>query len=67
MKEMEKLWSGFAVAPDGLYTWSKFCQRYSSDDSKLKQAGEAEEHRLERSLTSAEGFNAAYGEPIYTT
>lgn len=37
-EEVETLWKTFALAADGLYTWSKFCQRYVSDEIKLKQA-----------------------------
>lgn len=58
---MDKLWGTFALAPDGLYTWSKFCQRYISDFDKLKLASESEEQKEGDSLTSAEELNASMG------
>lgn len=58
-KEMDKLWGTFALAPDGLYTWSKFCQRYISDLDKLKKASETEEQKEEHSLTSADELEPA--------
>ncbi|XP_067947555.1 EF-hand calcium-binding domain-containing protein 6-like [Watersipora subatra] len=57
-KEMDKLWGTFALAPDGLYTWGKFCQRYVSDTGKLQQASELD------TLTSAEDMKQVAGRPL---
>jgi len=49
-RELSKLWGTFALAPDGLYTWSKFCQRYTSDTNILKKASNSEELRIDTPL-----------------
>ena len=56
---MDKLWGTFVLAPDGLYTWSRFCQRYISDMDKLKQASESEAQREESALISAAELQAS--------
>lgn len=63
---MDKLWSTFALARDGLYTWTKFCSRYIDDEVKLKEASTNNTPRQrEDDLSSASGLRELRdGEPL---